>query len=175
MNWIFVGIISLFLIVFQTVLLPGLLSSFYCFDLTIILIIYISLYFSHYLVVAVIAGMGGIMDSLSGAPFFLYTFSYLWIFLIVRLARKLVFQTSVPFVLVVSLLSVTIQQCIFLFSLFARQEYTGAWPMNVSLMVQQVAWGGVLIPLGVGMISVGNRRWQNLIQRIVKIRENRRN
>jgi rod shape-determining protein MreD len=118
--------------------------------------------------------MGGIMDSLSGAPFFLYTFSYLWIFLIVRLARQLVFQTSVPFILVVSLLSVTIQQGIFLFSLFARQEYTGTWPLNVSLMLQQIAWGAVMIPLGVGLISAGYRRWQDLIQRIAQIRETRR-
>ena len=174
MKWLFWGILSLFLIVFQTVLLPRLSASFYCFDLTIILIVYISLHFSHYLAVAVIAGMGGIMDCLSGAPFFLYTFSYIWIFLIVRLARQLVFQTSVLFVLVVSLVSVTIQQGVFLFSLFARQEYTGAWPMSLSLMVQQVAWGGVLIPLGVGMISAGNRHWQAFIQHIVKIRENKR-
>jgi rod shape-determining protein MreD len=174
MKWVFVGIISLFLIVFQTVLLPFISSSFYCFDLTIILIVYISLHFSHYLVIAFIAGMGGIMDSLSGAPFFLYTFSYLWIFLIVRLARQLVFQTSIPFVLVVSLLSVTIQQGIFLFSLFARQEYSGTWPLNVSLMLQQIAWGTVLIPLGVGLISAGYQRWQKLIQHIARIRETRR-
>ncbi len=170
MKWVFVGIVSLFLIVFQTVLLPGLSASFYSFDLTIVLIVYISLHFSHYLIFAVIAGIGGIMDSLSGAPFFLYTFSYLWIFLIVRLARQLVFQTSVPFVLVVSLLSVTIQQGIFLFSLFARQEYTGTWPLNVSLMLKQVAWGTVVIPLGVELLSAGNRGWRNLIHRIARIR-----
>jgi uncharacterized membrane protein YidH (DUF202 family) len=72
------------------------------------------------------------------------------------------------------LLSVTIQQGIFLFSLFARQEYSGTWPLNVSLMLQQIAWGTVLIPLGVGLISAGYQRWQKLIQHIARIRETRR-
>ncbi len=175
MKWLYVGIISLFLIVVQTVLLPGLSSSFYSFDLTIILIVYISLHFSHYLVVAVIAGIGGIMDSLSGAPFFLYTFSYIWMFLLIRAARRLVFQTSVPFVMTVSLLSVTIEQGIFLFSLFARQDFPVGGGMSVSLMMQQMAWGGVMIPVGVGMISAGNRYWQDMIRRVVEIREKRRN
>jgi uncharacterized membrane protein YidH (DUF202 family) len=42
-------------------------------------------------------------------------------------------------------------------------------------MLQQIAWGAVMIPLGVGLISAGYRRWQDLIQRIARIRETRRN
>lgn len=174
MRWLFAGVAGLFIVVFQTVLLPGFSGTFYFFDLTIILIVYISLYSSHYSAVAAIAGIGGIMDSLSGGPFFLYTFSYVWIFLIVQLARQFVFQTSALFVMVISLLSVAIQQGIFLFSVFARQDYTGVESMDIALMLRQVAWGGVMIPLGVGMISTGNRRWQALIQRMVRNREQKR-
>jgi rod shape-determining protein MreD len=175
MKWLFAGFVSLFLVVFQTVLLPCFSGAFYCFDLTIIPIIYISLNSSHYWAVAAIAGIGGIMDSLSGGPFFLYTFSYIWIFLIVHLARQFVFQTSILFVMVISVLSVAIQQGILFFSMFARQDYTGIGSMEIALMLRQVAWGGVLIPLGVGMVSTGNRRWQALIQRMIRNREQKRN
>jgi uncharacterized membrane protein YidH (DUF202 family) len=41
-------------------------------------------------------------------------------------------------------------------------------------MLQQIAWGTVLIPLGVGLISAGYQRWQKLIQHIARIRETRR-
>jgi rod shape-determining protein MreD len=174
MKWLFTGFACFFIVVFQTVLLPSFSGTFYFFDLTIILIVYISLYSSHYSAVAAIAGIGGIMDSLSGGPFFLYTFSYVWIFLIVQLARQFVFHSSILFVMVISFLSVAIQQGIFLFSVFARQDYTGVEPMDIALILRQVAWGGVLVPLGVGMISTGNRRWQALVQRMVRNREQKR-
>lgn len=175
MKWLFAGFTGLFLVVFQTVLLPSLPGGLYCFDLTIILIVFISLHFSHYMTVVVIAGIGGIMDSLSGAPFFLYTFSYIWVFLIVGLARQFVFQTNTLFVMVISLLSMTVQQGIFLFSVFSRQDYTGFGAMEISLMLRQVGWGTVMIPLGVWMIAAGNRRWQAMIQRMIKNREQKRN
>lgn len=175
MKWLFAGFVCLFLVVFQTVLLPFFPGAFYCFDLTIILIIYISLNSSHYLAVAAITGIGGIMDSLSGGPFFLYTFSYIWIFLIVHMARQFVFQSSILFVMVISLLSVAIQQGIFFISVFVRQDYTGIGSMDIALMLRQVALGGVMIPLGVGIISTANRRWQALIRRMIKNREQKRN
>ena len=174
MRWLFAGFAGLFIVVFQTVLLPGFSGAFYFFDLTIILIVYISLYSSRYWAVAAVAGIGCILDSLSGGPFFLYTFSYVWIYLIVQLARQFVFQTSALFVMVISLLSVAIQQGIFLFSVFARQDYTAFESMDIDLMLRQVAWGGVMIPLGVGMISTGNRHWQALLQRMARNREQKR-
>jgi rod shape-determining protein MreD len=175
MKWLFVGIISLFFVVFQTVLLPSVSCSFYCFDLTIILIVYVSLHFSHYMIIAVIAVIGGTMDSLSGGPFFIYTFSYIWIFLMVQLARQLVFQTSILFVMVISLMAVSIQQGLILFSVIARHDTTGVGPLDVSTMLRQVVWGGAMVPLGVVLITALNRRWEGTIQRWIKIREQKRN
>jgi rod shape-determining protein MreD len=175
MKWLFVGFTGLFLVVFQTVLLPSIPGALYCFDLIIILIVFISLHFSHYMAVATIAGIGVVMDSLSGGPFFLYTFSYVWVFLIVFLARQFVFQDSPLFVVVISLLSVTFQQGIIFFSVFSHQDYTGVGSMEITLMLRQVGWGTVMIPLGVKLIAAGNRRWQALIQRVTSNRERKRN
>jgi rod shape-determining protein MreD len=174
MKWVFAGFITLFLVVFQTVLLPGLSASFYCFDLTIILVVFFSLYFSHYLTLAAIAVIGAIMDSLSGAPFFIYTFSYTWIFLMVQLVRQLVFQTNTLFVMVIGLLSVAIQQALFLFSIIVRQHFSEVGSVEISLVFGQMAWGGVMVPLGVKIISKGNRWWQDMIRRKVKNREQKR-
>ncbi len=174
MKWVFAGFITLFFVVFQTVLLPGLPASFYCFDLTIILVVFFSLHFSHYLTLAAIAGIGAIMDSISGGPFFIHVFSYVWIFLMVRLFRQIVFQTHALFVMVIGLLSVAIQQAFFLFSVIVRQDYSGIGSMEITLMLRQMAWGGVLVPLGVIMISKGNRWWLEIIRRHVKNKEGKR-
>jgi len=120
MKWLFFILISLFLIILQTVIFPGASWFSNSFDLNIILIIFLSLNFPRYWTAAVIACIGGVMDSLSGGPFFVYLFSYIWIFLIVHMARQFVFQTSILFVMVVGLLSVAIQQGIFFFSVVVR-------------------------------------------------------
>lgn len=175
MKWLFAGFTGLFLVVFQTVLLPGLPGAWSCFDLTLVLIVFVSLHFSHYMAVAAIAGIGCIMDSLSGAPFCLYTFSYIWVFLVVFLARQFVFQASTLFVMIISLLSVTIQQGIFLFSLVSRQDFTGVGATEITLMLRQVLWGTVMIPLGVTIIAAGNQRWQDMLANLARNRERKKN
>ncbi len=46
--------------------------------------------------------------------------------------------------------------------------------MEITLMLRQMAWGGVLVPLGVIMISKGNRWWLEIIRRHVKNKEGKR-
>ncbi|MFU8768970.1 MAG: rod shape-determining protein MreD [Desulfotignum sp.] len=162
MKWLFFAITSLFLIVLQTVIFPA-FSWFSCrFDLTLIVIVFLSLNYSKYWALGAVAGIGGIMDSLSGGPFFLYMFSYIWIFLIVQLARQLVFQTSVLSVLIISFLSVVVQQGLFLFSVLVQQDHTGIWPVEMSRLFQQALWGAVVIPPGIWVVSRLFGGWQTM-------------
>lgn len=162
MKGLFFVIISLFLIILQTVIFPA-FSWFSCrFDLTLIVVVFLSLNFSNYWVLGAIAAIGAIMDSLSGGPFFLYMFSYIWIFLIVQLASQLVFQTSVLYVLTISLVSVMVQQGLFLFSVLVQQDHAAVWPVEMSRLFQQALWGAVVIPPGIWVISRLFGRWQNM-------------
>ncbi|MCF8113431.1 MAG: hypothetical protein K9K21_06215 [Desulfotignum sp.] len=176
MKWLFFVLITLFLIVLQTIIFPCFSWVSHSFDLMIMLVLFLSLNFSHYAVAVALAVVGGVMDSLSGGPFFLYMFSYIWIFLIVQFVKQLVFQTSTLFVVGVSLLSIIIQQVLILFSVFIRQGQIDAWQMNLTLMIQQVVWGTVMVPAGVWAISLLYRNWQYMGKKVVntwekKIRE----
>jgi cell shape-determining protein MreD len=175
MKWFFFIFSSLFFIVLQTVIFPGASWFSNSFDLTIMLIVFLSLNFPRYWMTGVIACIGGIMDSLSGGPFFLYLFSYLWIFLIVQLIKQLVFQTSALFVVAVSLVAVLIQQGVFLFSIFVGQDHATLQNMDITLMVQQAVWGAVMIPPGVWTISFLFGQWQKMGRAVAQTRGKKRN
>jgi len=150
-NFFFFLAAGLWLMVVQTAVLPVFKWFPYCFDLLIILVLYLSLAYSHYGVLAAIAFLGILMDSISGVPFFLHMFSYLWIYLIVQLLKQIVFQRSAVFMVVVSLVSILIQQGLILFSLFLNQSYPGA--LDYTRLVWQLAFGGLLIPPSIWLIT----------------------
>ncbi len=164
MNAIFFVVVTISLIIFQTIIFPSFFWFSQCFDLMIVNIIFLSLVYSHYGVILTIILIGGIMDSLSGAAFFLHIFSYLWIYLIVQLFKQFVFKRNFIFILSVSLVSVLIQQGLILFSVFIEQGREGIGQMDVLLMVKQLFWGGVLIPPGVWLISGFRQYWMYLLK-----------
>jgi rod shape-determining protein MreD len=175
MKWLFFILISLFLIILQTVIFPGASWFSNSFDLNIILIIFLSLNFPRYWMAAVIACIGGVMDSLSGGPFFVYLFSYIWIFLIVQMVKQLVFQTSALFVVAISLVSVLIQQGLFLFSMYVGQDHSTVQKFEISLMVQQAVWGALVIPPGIWTMSFLFGQWQKMGRAAAQNWEKKRN
>ena len=159
MNGLFFVITTLFFIILQTVVFPSFSWFSQSFDLIIMVVLFLSLTYSHYAVVTVIAIMGGIMDSISGVPFFLHIFSYLWIYLIVQLFKQFVFQRSVVFVLIISVVSVLIQQGLVIFSVFIDQDQAAVWRMDLTLIVHQMVWGLLVIPPGVWLLNVLRHAW----------------
>lgn len=173
MNALFFAIATLLFIVMQTLVPPSFSWFVHSFDLTIILILFLSLNFSHYAVPAAVVFTGGIMDSLSGGPFFLHVFSYVWIYVMVQLVRQFVFQTSGLFVLVISMVSVTIQQGLGVFAVFIQQGQPGVWQMDFAQMVRHVVYGTVLIPMGVWLLSLFYHNWTHMIRMLQKKWEKR--
>ena len=121
MNVLFFIIFTLFLIVLQTIVLPSFPWFAQCFDLLIIDILFLSLISSHYSIIAAIVVIGCIMDSVSGVPFFYHIFSYLWIYIIVQIVKQLLFQRSIMFILIISIVSILIQHVLLLLSVFVNQ------------------------------------------------------
>jgi len=168
MNVLFFVILTLTLVIIQTVIFPSFFWFSQCFDLMIMNIIFLSLVYSHYAVILTIILIGGIMDSISGVAFFHHIFSYLWIYLIVQLFKQFVFQRSVIFILIISLASVLIQQGLILFSVFIEQGQEAIWLKDFTSMAWQLVWGGVFIPPGVWMINKFHRNWKNIIKMLGK-------
>jgi rod shape-determining protein MreD len=160
MTALFFIIFTLFLIVLQTVVLPSFPWFAQCFDLLIIDILFLSLVFSHYSIVAAIIIIGCIMDSISGVPFCYHVFSYSWIYIIVFLVKQLLFKQSIVFILIISIVSVLIQHVLLLFSVFVQHGHTAILAFDFSLLIRQVFWGFVFIPPGIWLVNVF---WQNWI------------
>ncbi len=154
MNFSFFFMVSLGLAICQTVIFPSFSWFSQCFDILIVVVLYLSLAYTHYGAIIAIVVIGGIMDSLSGVPFFLHIFSYLWVFLIVQLFKQLVFQRSVVFMMVIGMIAVTIQQGLMLFSVFIQQGQQGVFNFDFALILRQIVWGALLIPPGVWTMGV---------------------
>lgn len=159
MNALFFILLTLFLIVVQTVILPSFPWFAQCFDLVIIDVLFLSLVSTHYAMIFAIIVIGCIMDSLSGVPFCYHVFSYVWIYIIVHLGKQLLFKQSIIFILVVSLLSVLVQHGLLLFSLFVYQGENTVWTLDFGLLIRQAFWGFVFIPLGIWVATVCRQNW----------------
>ncbi|MEZ4551906.1 MAG: hypothetical protein R2874_15955 [Desulfobacterales bacterium] len=82
MNYVFF-FSTLFWVIIQTVVIPDFSWFPHSFDLMIVIVLYLSLFLRATGVPCWLVIIGSIMDSLSGAPFFLHTTAYLCIYLIV--------------------------------------------------------------------------------------------
>jgi rod shape-determining protein MreD len=173
MNALFFAIVTVSLIVFQTIIFPSFAWFAQCFDLMIMNIIFLSLVYSHTAVILTIILIGGIMDSLSGVAFFHHIFSYLWIYLIVQLFKQFVFKRNYFFILSISLVSVLIQQGLILFSFFIGQGREGIGQMEILLMAKQLVWGGICIPPGVWLLNGLRQYWIYLTKTLKRQFEHR--
>jgi len=153
-------ILTVFLIILQTIIFPSFFGFDQCFDLVIIEILFLSFISVHYSMVLAIIFIGCVMDSISGVPFFYHIFSYVWIYIIVQMAKQLLFQRSTLFVFIISIVSIFIQQGFLLFSIFVNQGGNAIWEFNFGRLIRQIFFGVIFIPPGIWLV---NAFWQNWI------------
>ncbi len=146
MNFIFYFSATFFLIILQTIILPNVTWFNYCFDLQLINILYLSLLFSQYRIIFSIILIGVAMDSLSGAPFFYYTFSYFWIWVIIQGMKRFVFLKSIWFLLMISLISVLVEHVFLMVFVFSQQGENVFAGQDFKQMLWQVFSAVIIIP-----------------------------
>lgn len=156
------------LIVFQTVIFPSFPIFANCFDLLIINILYLSLIARHNAMILAIILIGVIMDSISGVPFFYYTFSYLFIYIIVHLFKQFLFKQSTVFITIISLVSVLVQQVLLIFIIFVKQGVQDLAFFEYRLLVWQLFWGVLIIPPGVWFLNVCLNIWIRVVSELKK-------
>ncbi len=153
MKPVFYVFTTFFFLILQTVVLPEHKWFDSCFDLQLINIIYLSLQFSHYSLVFAVILIGCIMDSLSGAPFFYYTFSYIWVWGIVQMFRGLVFAKSVLFIAGISIVSILIEHVVFVFILVVQSGFQALVELDYSLLARQLFAGMLVIPVSLWVMN----------------------
>ncbi|NDY71579.1 hypothetical protein DO021_08140 [Desulfobacter hydrogenophilus] len=164
-NFVFFLFSTLILVITQTVVLPDFSWFSHSFDLMIINVLYLILFSPRYWVPFWLVIIGSIMDSLSGAPFFLHTTAYLCIYLIVFFLRRLVFQRSGIFVFLVSLVSACIYQGLVMFSVFLLQGHKAITATDYHLCIGQVIWAAVGIPVGVWFMEAMHQNFLQVVKR----------
>ena len=176
MNAMFFIIFTLFLIVFQTIILPSFSFFIQCFDFMIINVLFLSLISTHYSTILLIIVIGIIMDSMSGVPFSYHLFSYLWTYILVSIFQQLFFQKSVVFLMVIGIITVAIQQGILLFSILLNSSVIGLLSFDFSLFIPQLFWAFVVIPPSIMCLEILYKRWKKMTTSIrsqwQKTREN---
>ncbi len=166
MKALFFIILTFFLIILQSIVLPSFSWSEQCFDLLIIEIFFLSLIATRHTMIFAIIVIGCIMDSISGVPFSYYVLSYLWIYIMVYIARQLFFDQSAIFVICISLASVIIQHLLLLFSILIRQGSGGLLEFDFDLLIKQTFWGFIFIPLSIWAVNIFWMRW-NLMTKLM--------
>ena len=151
--------LTFLLTVLQTVILPSFPWFIYCFDLLIIEVLFLSLVSSHPSIIGAIIIIGCVMDSISGVPFFYHILSYLWIYIIVQIVKQLLFKRSVMFILVISIVAVSIQHILLLLSVFVTHGSHTLLEFNYGIIVRQMFWGFIFIPPGIWLVNIFWRNW----------------
>ncbi|MBF0210482.1 MAG: hypothetical protein HQK68_06310 [Desulfamplus sp.] len=144
--------LSINFIVIQTSIFPSFAIFSSSFDLLLINILFLSLMFSHYLVIIAVILIGWCMDSLSGAPLGLYTITYLWIFIIVQALKRFVHRGNFIFLPVISAFSVMVENGFLFFSFFIKY---GSKPFsfnNTLVAGEQALLAFFIIPLFIVVI-----------------------
>ena len=166
MKVLFFIILTFFLIILQSIILPFFSWSAQSFDLLIIDIFFLSFIATRHTMIFAVIVIGCIMDSISGVPFSYYVLSYLWIYIVVYIARQLFFDQSVIFVICISLASVIIQHLLLLFSILIRQGSSGLLEFDFDLLIKQAFWGFIFIPLSIWAVNIFWVRW-NLMTKLM--------
>lgn len=168
MKALFLITLTLFLIILQSTVFPYFLWFDQCFDLLIIDILFLSLIASHHSMIFAVIVIGCAMDSISGVPFYYHVFSYLWIYIMVNIVRQLFFDQSVLFILIISFISVIIQQVMLLFLIIIHNGNDFSLAFDFSLLIKQTLWGFIFIPLSIWIINILWLRWNSMTKSMQK-------
>ncbi len=170
MKVLFFIILTFFLIILQSIVLPSFSLFEQCFDLLIIDVLFLSLIASRHLMIFAVLIIGCIMDSISGVPFAYHVLSYLWIYIMVFAIKQLLFGQSVVFIISISIISVIIQHLLLLLSIFINHGYYYLLEFDYVSLIKQVLWGAVFIPLSIWLINIFWLRWNYTIELMDKHR-----
>ena len=151
MSYFFNISVSLFLVIFQTVVMPNLplLDSFY--DLLIPFVVFLGLSRPVRESLPFVFFLGFIMDNLSGSPFGVYLTTYFWLFAGVKGITKLLqVGNRLPIITLIIAVGVLLENLIFLGTLTVLgpdQKLAGDAVKIVTIQVLWAIWSGPILLL----------------------------
>lgn len=165
MKQAFYPIICVCFIVLQTSLVPLFRGMNCCFDLMMVMVVYISINAERPVSVCYVIVLGWLMDSLSGAPAGLYMSAYIWVFLVVQVIRNVVDARSLFFVILISAVAMLVEQGFTLFVLMVGHAARGDVRPELFMMGRQALLGFVLLPPALRLVRAGHGVWDQAVVR----------
>lgn len=166
-NILFYTLLSLLLIIAQTSFLSVFSFSDYSFDLLIIVILSLSLLFSHPFIIIGVLLIGFCMDSVSGTPFGVYTSAYIWIYIFVQAMKRYVHYGNVIFVPLVSVFAVFIENSFLFFTFFVCDGASAITTSDLVLMGNQMLLAFFMLPLSILIIHFFHKQWESFLKKYV--------
>lgn len=122
------------------------------FDLLLVIVLCLSLKFSHIRTIAAVFLLGVAMDSVSGGPFGLYSSAYVWIHILIRSLKAFVHLENIVFIVCIGAVAVVVENLFLLFVLVMGKGLDAVQYNDLVTMVDQAAWSLIVIPLLVPVI-----------------------
>jgi len=151
---LFYLVLTLVFIIVQTSILPTLPVFSQTFDLLFVIVLSLSLRFSHPAAGVAIFLLGCVVDSVSGSPFGLYISAYIWTYILIRSLKSLVHLENIFFLVCMSAIAVIVENTFLLFTFFVRGGVAAVVTGDLVLMSKQVVWGLVAVPVLVLLIDL---------------------
>jgi rod shape-determining protein MreD len=123
------------------------------FDLLLVIVLSLSLKFSHIRILVAVFLLGVAMDSVSGGPIGLYLSAYVWIYVLIRSLKAFVHFQNIAFLLCIGVIAVVMKNLFFLFVLIMGKGLDAVYYNDLTTMASQAAWSVVGVPLLVLLID----------------------
>ncbi|MFZ0612728.1 MAG: hypothetical protein WAM73_10855 [Desulfobacterales bacterium] len=166
MTYVFYTGVSLFLIVLQTVILPDLPVLNSVFELTAMFVIYLGLLRSARESLPVVLLLGVIMDNLSGAPFMVFTTTYLWLYVCVRWLTRILqvgMRFRLAFIVVAGIL---LENLIFILAFGGLDALRQAPSLTLAKVLPRLLWALVFGPILILMLERVHRIWDRRVREL---------
>ncbi len=158
--------LSFILIIIQTTIFPCFSSLNQCFDLLIINILYISIFFSHPIMIIAIVFQGYIMDSISGTPFGYYIISYIWIYFCIQILKKFISFKDLILIPILSLVSVFIEHVFLLFIFFVKYGKQGIGSIDFIIILKQMGLAFIFVTPCIFILYRLENSWNYFMEKI---------
>ena len=160
-------LVSILLILIQTALLPQIPMRPF-FDLLLVHVVFTGLSLSGIQGAIVILITGILADGLSGCPFGLYSTAYLWLYLSLQVATRVLHVYSRVLIYLAILAGIFIENVVALFAL----SVSGANAVTLVWAVEhgsaQLLWGGILGPFAYVALYGGCKFFGALSRKVIR-------
>ncbi len=171
MTYGFYLVVSVLLLVLQGTVIqlsPFLRDTFY--DLLIPLVVYLALFRPRRESLAVVILLGLVVDSLSGAPFGMFTTAYFWLFMSLKWITQFLHASNTLLMPVVVALAVFVENLFFTVIITAFVPAQGFLPRALQSLGAQFLWALVTGPFFLLALGGAHRRWNRWVRARMRVR-----